>query len=88
MTPWAIGRQAPLSMGFSRQEHWSGLPCVPGDLPNPGIKPGSPALQANSLPSEPPGKPNLIKERLKEHNTVKNRLCRVFLHRKMSARKH
>ena len=47
-------------MGFSRQEHWSGLPCPsPGDLPDPGIEPGSPALQANALPSEPPGKPLL-----------------------------
>ena len=52
--------QALLSMEFSRQEHWSGLPCPPpGDLPNPGIKPRSPALQADSLPSEPPGKPSL-----------------------------
>ena len=50
--------QAPLSMGFSRQECWSGLPYPsPGDLPNPGIKPGSPALQADTLLSEPPGKP-------------------------------
>ena len=47
-----------LSMGFSRQEYWSGLPFPsPGDLPDPGIKPGSPALQADYLPSEPPGKP-------------------------------
>ena len=45
-------------MGFSRQEYWSGLPCPPpGDLPNPVIKPGSPALQENSLPAELPGKP-------------------------------
>ena len=45
-------------MGFSRQEYWSKLPCpLPGDLPNPGIKPRSPALQVDSLPSEPPGKP-------------------------------
>ena len=45
-------------MGFYRQEYWSGLPCPPpGDLPNPGIEPRSPALQADSLPSEPPGKP-------------------------------
>ena len=51
--------QAPLSMGFSRQECWSGLPFPsPGDLPNPGIEPGSPALQADALPSEPPGKHN------------------------------
>ena len=48
--------QSSLSMGFSRQEHWSGLPfSSPGDLPDPGIEP-SPALQADSLPSEPPGK--------------------------------
>ena len=46
-TPWTVAHQAPLSMEFSRQEHWSGLPCPPpGDLPDPGIKPGSPALQA------------------------------------------
>ena len=52
--------QAPPSMGFSRQEYWGGLPFPsPGDLPNPGIKPGSPALQADSLPSEPPGNPKL-----------------------------
>ena len=45
-------------MGFSRQEYWSGLPCPsPGNLLDPGIKPGSPALQADPLPSEPPGKP-------------------------------
>ena len=57
MTPWTVACQAPLSMGFSRQEYWSGLPCPsPGDLPNPGIKPRSSALQVDSLPSEPPGK--------------------------------
>ena len=51
--------QAPLSMGFSRQEYWSGLPFLfPGDLPDPGIEPGSLTLQADSLPSEPPGKPD------------------------------
>ena len=52
-TPWTVALQAPLSMGFSRQEYWSGLPCPPpGDLPQPGIKPASPAasiLQADSL---------------------------------------
>ena len=58
VTPWTVAHQAPLSMGFSRQEYWSGLLCLPpGDLPNPGIEPRSPALQADSLPSEPPGKP-------------------------------
>ena len=57
-TPWTVACQAPLSMGFSRQEYWSGLPFPsPGDLPNPGIEPGSPALQADALSSEPPGKP-------------------------------
>ena len=57
-TPWTVARQAPLSMGFSRQESWSGLPFPsPGDLPDPGIEPRSAALQADALPSEPPGKP-------------------------------
>ena len=51
---------APPSVGFSRQEYWGGLPFPsPGDLPDPGIKPGSPALQADALPSEPPGKYNV-----------------------------
>ena len=50
VTPWTVARQAPLSVEFSRQEHWSGLPFPsPGDLPNPGIEPGAPALQADSL---------------------------------------
>ena len=53
--------QAPLSMGFSKQEYWSGLPVpFPGDLPDPGIKFKSPALQADSLPSESPGKPRWV----------------------------
>ena len=57
VTPWAIACQAPLSLGFSRQEHWNGLPCPPpGDLPNPGIEPRSCILQADSLPPKPPGK--------------------------------
>ena len=56
--PFTVARQAPLSMAFSRQEYWSRLPCPsPGDLPDPGIEPRSPALQADSLQSEPPGKP-------------------------------
>ena len=55
--PWTVAYQAPWSMEFSRQEYWSGLPLSsPGDLPNPGIEPGSPALQADALLSEPPGK--------------------------------
>ena len=58
-TPWTLARQAPLSKGFSRQESWSGLPFPsPGDLPNPGIKPWSPVLQEDSLPTEVPGKPH------------------------------
>ena len=53
VTPWIASHQAPLSMGFSRQEYWSGLPFPsPGDLPDPGIEPGSPALQADSLLTE------------------------------------
>ena len=57
-TPWSVACQAPLSMEFSRQEYWSGLPRPsPGNLPDPGIEPRSPTLQADSLPSEPPGKP-------------------------------
>ena len=55
--PWTVACWAPLSMGFSRQEYWSGLPFPPpGDLPDPGIKPGSPVLQADSLSTKPPGK--------------------------------
>ena len=61
MTPWTVAHQAPPSMGFSRQEYWSGLPfSSPGDLPDPGIEPRSPALQAEALTSEPPGKPQCI----------------------------
>ena len=60
-TPWTVAHQAPPSMGFSRQEYWSGLPFpFPEDLPDPGIKPRSPALQADALTSEPPGKPFVI----------------------------
>ena len=56
-TPWTVAYQAPPSMGFSRQECWSGLPFPsPGDLPDPGIERGSPALQADALLSEPSGK--------------------------------
>ena len=65
-TPWTVAYQPPPSMGFSRQDYWSGLPFPsPGDLPNPGIEPESPALQADcnaaeALTSQPPGKPRLI----------------------------
>ena len=58
-TPWTVAHQAPPSMEFSRQEYWSGLPFPsPGDLPDPGIEPGSPALRADALPSEPPENPS------------------------------
>ena len=61
VTPWTVAHQAPLSMGFSRQEYWSGLPCSPpGDFPNPGIKslsPESPALTGRFFTTEPTGVP-------------------------------
>jgi len=58
VTPWTVGYKAPQCMGFSRQECWSGLPFPsPRDLHDPGIEAGSPTLQADALPSEPPGKP-------------------------------
>ena len=58
--PWTVAHRAPLSVGFSRQEYWSGLSCPPPrDLPNPGIEPRSPASQADSLLSEPRGKPRI-----------------------------
>ena len=63
VTLWTVAHQVPLSMGFSRQEYWSGLPCPPpADLPSPGIEPASPippALQADSLPTESAGKPEV-----------------------------
>ena len=60
VTPWTVAHQAPPSMGFYRQKYWSGLPFPsPGDLPDPGIKPRSPALQADALWSEPPGKSHI-----------------------------
>ena len=60
VTPRTVAYQAPPSTEFSRQEYWSGLPFPsPGDLPNPGIEPGSPALEADALTSEPPGKPSV-----------------------------
>ena len=56
--PWTVAHQAPPSMEFPRQEYWSGLPFPsPGDLPDPGFEPGSPALQADAFQSEPPGNP-------------------------------
>ena len=58
VTPWTVAHQAPLSMGFFQQEYWSGLPFpLPGDLPDPGIKPISLALAGRFFTTEPPGKP-------------------------------
>ena len=69
MTPWTVALQAPLSIEFSRQECWSGWPCPsPGDLPDPGIELPSPALQADSLLYEQPGKPVRSKENSKYIN--------------------
>ena len=62
VTPWTVAHQAPPSMGFSRQEYWSGLPFPsPGDLPDPGTEPRFSALQADALTSEPPGKTTVKK---------------------------
>ena len=64
-TLWTVARQASLSMGFPRQDYWSGLPFpFPGDCPDPGIQPSSPTLQTGSLPAEPSGKPYLCKSPL------------------------
>ena len=58
MIPWTVAHQDPLLMEFSRQEYWSGLPCISSnDLPNPGTEPWSPSSQGDCLPSEPPLKP-------------------------------
>ena len=71
-TPWTITFQAPWSMGFSRQEYWNGLPFPSqGDLPNPGVEPRSPALQADSLPTELRGKP--LDENLNPHKKLRIR---------------
>ena len=68
-TPWTATYQAPTSMGFSRQEYWSGLPFPsPGDLPNSGIEPRSPALQMDAVPSEPPRKLVYVKQNLLYRN--------------------
>ena len=72
VTPWTVAYQAPPSMGFSRQEYWGGLPFPsPGDLPDPGIEPRSPTLQADSLLSEPPGKPLIFTSEVKSLSPVR-----------------
>ena len=77
VTPWTVAHQAPLSMDFSRQEYWSGLPFPsPGDLPDPGIKPRSPSLLADSLPSDPLGKPQTMKyQTVKKKKKGNNAIC-------------
>ena len=80
--PWTVVYQASLSMGFSRQEYCNGLPFPsPGDLPDPGIEPGSPALQADALPSEPPGKKAIRQIQIEGHSTKQPA---KILHRRMS----
>ena len=69
-TPWTVAYQAPPSMGFSRQEYWSGLPFPsPGDRPNPGIEPRSPSLQADFVLSESPGKSKELKQELNKQSS-------------------
>ena len=77
--PWTVAHQAPLSMGFSRQEYWSGLPCPPpGDLPSPEIKPASPALAGRFFTTEPPGKLSSFREELLTINFPGILLTRVI----------
>ena len=86
--PWTLTHQAPSSMGFSRQEYWSGLPFPsPGDLPNPGIKLRSPALQADASTSEPLGKPcyyccywvtSVVSDSVRPHRQKPTRLPRPW----------
>ena len=88
-TPRTVAWEVPLSMGISRQEYWSGLPCYPpGDLPNPKIELRSPALQADSLLSEPPRKPNTflgtIKSLLRLNQRKRNDQGRVNSYRILS----
>ena len=74
--PWTVVYQAPPSMEFSRQEYWSGLPFPsPEDLPDPGLKPWSPTLQADALPSEPPGEPQF------KHTCVCTSVQKILIYR-------
>ena len=76
MTSWTVDHKAPLSMEFSRQEYWSESPFPSqGELPNPEIEPRSPALQANSLSSKPPGKPILEYT----HNSIRSDKSYTFV---------
>ena len=79
-TPWTVAHQAPPSMGFSRQEYWRGLPFPsPGDHLNPGIKPRSPTLQVDSLPSEPPGKCKLVNHFWSRNIPILRYICSCVL---------
>ena len=80
-TPWTVAYQEPQSMGFSRQEYWSGLPFPSsGDFPDPGIEPGSPALKADALLSEPPGFTYLQRTNILEKGTEETQFCCENLH--------
>ena len=82
-TPWTVAYQAPASMGFSKQEYWSGLRFPsPGDLPNPGIELRSPALQADTLPSEPPG--NNQGDAYQNCNEISPHTCQNHYYQKMT----
>ena len=75
-TPWTVAYQAPPSIGFSRQEYWSGVPFPsPGDVPDPGIEPGASELQADALPSEPPGSPNSTYTKQLKYRPVLRNKC-------------
>ena len=98
-TSWTVAYQVPLSMGFSRQEYWSGLPFPsPGNLPDRGIKHGSPALQADALPSERPGKPinkwakaldrNFSKENIQMTSKHRKNILNIMSHQKNTNQNH
>ena len=82
--PWSVAHQVSLSKGFLRQEYWSGLPFTsPGDLPDPGIRPGSPALAGRFFSTEPPGKPVLHLHSYQKKKKKKSLLKRESFHLKM-----
>ena len=84
-TPWTVAYHAPPSMGFSRQEYWSGLPFPsPGDLPDPGIEPESPALGADALPSAPPGEPKKEKMYRRKNMSMRELSVPVFDYRRVN----
>ena len=89
VTPWTVTHQAPLSMGSSRQEYWSGFPfSSPGDLPDPGIEPRSPILQADYLPPELQGKPltaYTCTKSLSMHQIPETVVCHILVKKKIAA---